>query len=101
MRKSPMAWRRSAQRLLLVAVLALVAGGADCSGRYMITNAENLYSYERPFTDAAADQVRKDADDLCRRRGRVAIQVSNVCEPTRCFTNFQCVSKDELPMIVR
>jgi hypothetical protein len=92
---------RRVRRLALVALVALAAGGANCSGRYMITNQENFYTYERPFTDAAAAEVRKDADDLCRRRGRVAIQVSDVCEMTRCFTNFQCVSQGELPQIVR
>ena len=91
---------RRARRLFLVAAVAIAAGGGSCSGRYMITNQENYYTYERPFTDAAAAEVRKDADDLCRRRNRVAIQVSDVCEMTKCFTNFQCVSKDEIRMIV-
>ena len=92
---------RRARRLFLVSVVALAAGGGSCSGQYMITNQENYFTYERPFTDAAAAQVRKDADELCRRRNRVSIQVSDVCEPNRCFTNFQCVSQAELPQIVR
>lgn len=91
----------SARRLLLVAMLALLTGGADCSGRYMITNAENYYTYDRPFTDAALNQVRRDADDLCRRRGRVAILLSDVCEPTRCFTNYQCVTSAEAQNLAR
>ena len=89
------------RRLLLVCPLAIAAGGAGCSGQYLITNQENFYTYERPFTDASAAQVRKDADELCRRRNRVAVQVSDVCELTRCFTNFQCVTKDEAQIIVR
>ncbi|MCC6210342.1 MAG: hypothetical protein IT513_04800 [Burkholderiales bacterium] len=92
---------RHARRLFLVVMVALAAGGGSCSGQYLITNQENYYTYERPFTDAAAAQVRKDADELCRRRNRVAIQVSDVCEMTRCFTNFQCVSQGELPQVVR
>ena len=44
---------------------------------------------------------RKDADTLCRDRWRLAIQVSNVCDMTRCFTDYQCVTKAEVEIIVR
>jgi hypothetical protein len=92
---------RVARRLPLVAALAVVTAGANCSGQYLITSAENYYTYECPFTDAAAAQVRKDADELCRKRGRVTVLVSDVCDMTRCFTNFQCVSHSEAPQILR
>ena len=95
--------RRAARRVLLVGLLALAAGGANCSGRYLITNQENFYSYERPFTDASGAEVRRDADELCRRRGKTAVELSDICElgKNRCFTNFQCVGKQELPQVVR
>jgi hypothetical protein len=91
----------SARRLCLVAMLVLTTGGANCAGNYRITNAENFYTYERPFTDASAEIVRQDADSLCRDRRMVAVRTSNVCDMTKCFTVYQCVGKGEVPMIVR
>lgn len=90
-----------ARRLFLAGMLVLTAGGSTCAGDYRVVSAENFYSYERPFTDASAEIVRKDADTLCRDRRMVAIRVSDVCDMTRCFTNYQCVSQAEAPQIVR
>ena len=82
-------------------MLVLTAGGSSCAGNYRIASAENFYTYERPFTDASAELVRQNADTLCRDRRMVAIQTSNVCDMTKCFTVYQCVSKEELPQLVR
>jgi hypothetical protein len=91
----------SARRLLLAGFLVLTAGGSSCAGNYRITSAENYYTYERPFTDASAEIVRKDADTLCNDRRMVAIQTSNVCDMTKCFTVYQCVGKEEVKQLVR
>lgn len=92
---------RAARRILLVGMLALTAGGSNCAGNYRITNAENFYTYERPFTDATAEVVRKDADSLCHDRRMVAVRTSDVCDMTKCFTVYQCVGKEEVPQLIR
>ena len=97
----PFGWCRAARRLSLITMLALTTGGANCAGNYRITNAENFYTYERPFTEATAEVVRKDAETLCSDRRMVAIQTSNVCDMTKCFTVYQCVSKAAAPELMR
>jgi len=84
----------------LVAALVLAAGGLGCAANYRITNQENFITYDRPFTAATAEEVRKDADSICSHRRQVAVQISDVCNLTRCFTNYQCVTKAELPTFV-
>ena len=101
MRILPSRRLRVARRLFLAGLLVLTAGGSGCAGNYRITSAENFYTYEHPFTDATAEIVRKDADTSCSGRRMVAIQVSNVCDMTKCFTVYQCVGKAELPELVR
>lgn len=92
---------RGARRLFLTGMLVLIAGGSGCAANYRITNQENVLTYDRPFTDASAEVARQDADAICRDRARVAYLVSNVCDQTRCFTNYQCVTKAELPVLIR
>ena len=101
MRIPPSLRLRVARRLFLAGMLMLAAGGSSCAGNYRIASAENFYTYERPFTDAAAEVVRKDADTLCHDRRMVAIRTSDVCDMTRCFTNYQCVGKGEAQQLVR
>jgi len=101
MRLRPAARSPGARRSFLIATLVLLTLGSGCAGNYRMTVAENLISYDRPFTDAAAEVVRKDADMLCRDRSRLAIQVSNACDMTRCFTDYQCVTKSGAEIIVR
>jgi hypothetical protein len=93
--------RRAARRLLLAGLLVFTAGGSSCAGNYRIASAENFYTYERPFTDASAEVVRKDADTLCQDRKMDAIRTSDVCDMTRCFTNYQCVGRGEAQQLVR
>jgi len=79
--------------LSLVACVAALAGCAPKS--YLIVSDDNYYTFERPFTDATAEAVRKDAEKRCRERARVAIKTSDTCSLTRCTTNYQCVTKAE------
>ena len=101
MRMRPSRRLQAARRLFLTGMLVLTAGGSNCTGNYRVTSAGNLFTYERPFTDASAEVVRTDADTLCRDRRMVAIRVSDVCDMTRCFTNYQCVGKEEVQQLVR
>jgi len=92
---------RGARRLFLTGMLVLMVGAAGCAANYRITNEENVLTYDRPFTDASAEVARKDADAICHDRHGVALLVSDVCDLTRCFTNYQCVTKAELPALIR
>jgi hypothetical protein len=49
--------------------------------------------YEHPFTDAALESVRKDAERECATRKQVAVksQASSACTLDRCVTYYQCV----------
>ena len=93
--------RRGALRLFLSGILALMVVGSGCAANYRITNQQDFLTYDRPFTDASAEASRKDADTICRDRSRVALLISDVCDLTRCFTNYQCVTKAELPVLIR
>jgi hypothetical protein len=91
---------RAARRAVLVGMAAVAAGGGGCAANYRVTNAENVLSYDRPFTDASLEISRKDAAEICADRRKVAIQTSDVCTMTRCYTNFQCIAKDDVPWVV-
>ena len=81
----------------LVAALSLAACAialAGCAPRsYVIVEQENYVTFDRPFTDATAASVRKDAEKWCGERALVAIKTSDTCSLTRCTTNYQCVTK--------
>jgi len=90
----------TARALLLIAVAALCAGcslGGFCPGCDSITvvaPADNNYiTFEHPFTDAAADDVRKRAESLCGQRRQVAEKTTSACSLTKCTTHYQCTSK--------
>jgi hypothetical protein len=92
---------RPARRVLLVGMLAVAAAGSNCASNYRIANTENFLTYDRPFTDASLEVSRKDAESICADRKMVTIKTSDVCDMTRCFTNYQCVGKAEVPQVVR
>jgi hypothetical protein len=79
--------------LSLAACATALAGCAPTS--YLIVSEDNYYTFDRPFTDAAAEAVRKDAEKRCRERARVAIKINDTCSLTRCTTNYECVTKAE------
>ena len=101
MRIPPSLRLQAVRRLFVPGMLVLAAGVSSCASDYRITKAENFYTYERPFTDATAEMVRKNAETLCSDRRMVAIQTSNVCDMTKCFTVYQCVGKEEVQQLVR
>jgi hypothetical protein len=75
------------------ALVVCVAALTGCAPSYLIASQLNYLTYDRPFTDATAHSVRKDAEKQCRERGMVAIMTSDTCSLTRCITNFECVTR--------
>jgi hypothetical protein len=77
-----------------IAVLAalLLAGCADTTN-YLVGYEpdQNFLSFNHPFTDAAAADVRTRAERLCGLRKQAATQTSRSCSLTQCTTNFQCI----------
>jgi hypothetical protein len=69
--------------------LLLVAG---CGPQPYVAEG-NYLTYDHPFTEAAAEGVRKNAEGNCRGRGATAVQTSRACSLTRCTTSYQCMSE--------
>ncbi len=81
---------RSAIPILGLAVL-LLTGCADKSLLVGYEKDENFLSFNHPFTDAAAADVRARAERLCGLRKQAVIQTSRTCSLAQCTTNFQCI----------
>ena len=77
---------RAARRSALMVLMAAFSG---CTEPEIM--AGNYMTYEHPFTDAAAEKVRKSAEELCKQRKLAAEKTRSVCSLTRCFTDYQCV----------
>jgi hypothetical protein len=74
---------------------ALLVALAGCQGNYLMTaDQEDFMSFDHPFTDQAAAQVRSRADRTCEARKLVAVRLSSNCSLTKCFTTYQCMEKD-------
>jgi hypothetical protein len=71
--------------------LLLVAG---CSQQPWVAEG-NYFTYDHPFTEAAAESARQNALGRCRQRDEIAIQTSRVCSLTQCTTSYQCISADD------
>lgn len=78
---------------LPIALLAalLLAGCADKSLLVGYEKDENFLSFNHPFTDVAAADVRARAERLCGLRKQTVIQTSRTCSLTQCTTNYQCI----------
>lgn len=78
------------------AVGILLATMLGCGAAPIIMEG-NYLTYEHDFTDAAAQDVKKNAESLCRQRRQDALKVDSVCNLQKCFTHYQCVNpKDPL-----
>ena len=73
--------------------LALTAACAACAPFEIVTLEGNHITYRRPFTDAAAAEVRKSAERLCGQKNQVPVRTGNVCSLTDCTTHYQCMGK--------
>ena len=79
-------------------LVVLLAAAAGCSGPIIMEG--NYLTYEHEFTDAAAEKVKKNAEELCGQRKQKALKVNSVCNLKTCFTHYQCVDrKDPLEYI--
>lgn len=73
---------------------ALVMVCAGCAPRpQLIVSESNYLTYEHPFTDAAAEAVRSNAEKLCAERKKVAVRTSHACSLKQCTTSYQCMDK--------
>jgi hypothetical protein len=79
----------TARALFLVAILTGCAGFG--TGNEIVVMESNYMTFEHPFTDAAAEDVRKRAGRLCEQRKQAAIKTESVCSLTKCTTHYQCV----------
>jgi len=52
-------------------------------------------TYEHPFTDAAAENVRKSAERHCAQRKLAAAKTGGTCTLTRCTAHYQCMKAEE------
>lgn len=81
---------RANRALLLFALLA------GCAGESLVTvNQGNYITFEHPFTDRAAAEVRKKAEGMCADRKQAAVRSTNTCSLAKCFTSYLCMDKEE------
>jgi hypothetical protein len=89
----------TARALLMVATLTGCASiGA---GNPIVVMQGNYMTFEHPFTDAAAEDVRKKAGRLCEQRKQVATRTESVCSLTKCTTHYQCVDAADAAKYVK
>jgi hypothetical protein len=81
--------------LSLITLLAAVAL-AGCAMSEQPDIAESNYlTYHHPFTDAAAQATRQNAEKICAERKQVALQYrSSQCSLEECTTHYQCMDKN-------
>lgn len=73
----------------------LLAGCAEPSMLVGYEENENFLSFNHPYTDGAAADVRARAERLCGQRKQVAVQTSRTCSLTNCTTNYQCMDQTD------
>lgn len=71
-------------------VLPMVCAG--CAIQPVVSES-NYLTYEHPFTDAAAEAARRNAEKTCAERKQVAVKTSGACSLDRCTTHYQCMDK--------
>jgi len=81
----------TARALCLVIMLTGCAG--YLSDNVIVVMESNYMTFDHPFTDAAAENVRLRAGRLCEQRKQSAIKTESICSLTKCTTHYQCVDK--------
>lgn len=84
---------RIAQRVSWIAAIVLALAAAGCGGVYPRTQEANYLTYQHPFSDAAAEAVRRSAEAICAQRKQRAVRTGGTCSLTECTTHYQCVSE--------
>lgn len=82
-------------RSAMFATLLLVAG----CGPQPFTREGNHFTYEHPFSEAAAQAVRKNAEGICRQRDQVAFESSRACSMSQCTTSYQCMDEADAKLL--
>jgi len=77
--------------LFLTAILSGCAGVLP--DNVIVVMQSNYITFEHPFTDAAADDVRSRAGKICAQRKQAAIRTERACSLSKCTTSYQCVDK--------
>lgn len=76
-----------------ICALLLLAGLAGCMSNVLTVEQENFMTFEHPFTDEAAADVRGRAERRCEGRKQEAVRTSNVCSLSKCVTSYECMNK--------
>jgi hypothetical protein len=84
----------SSKLLRAFCLLALLLACAGCGIQPVVVQG-NYLTYEHPFTDAAAESARANAEWWCKARNQVPVRTTSTCSLTVCTTNFQCMDPAE------
>jgi len=76
----------------LVTLLAMMTL-AGCGSQPDIVEG-NYLTYHHPFTEAAFQSVRQNAEKACAQRKQVAVETRHQCSLKECTTDFQCVDRN-------
>ncbi len=88
-KKAPIAYHLSLVTLLVTVALA------GCARSVQPDIVEGNYlTYHHPFTDAAAQSARQNAEKVCAQRKQVAVQTRSQCSLKECTTDYQCVDRN-------
>jgi len=60
----------------------------------------NYLTYDHPFTEAAAESARRNAEGRCRQRDQTAFETNRVCSLTQCTTRYQCMSAEDAARLI-
>jgi len=89
-------------RTLLAALSLLACAGCAMPARDYVNIEGGTYSpqssymtFEHPFTDAGAANVRKRAERHCGETRRVALMTRRTCSLTLCTVDYQCMTEEE------
>ena len=77
---------------LITLVAALAVAGCGTAQPYVYE--DNYLTYHHPFTEAAADTVRQNAEKTCAKRKQDAVKTRSVCSMKECATHYQCMDRN-------
>jgi len=90
------AGRRSRKKLiphpLSLITLLVTISLAGCGTQPDIVE-DNYLTYHHPFTEAAFQSVRQNAEKACAQRKQAAVQTRHHCSLKECTTDYQCVDR--------
>lgn len=76
---------------LMILLLTFLSGCAQLRPDVeLVTSGSNYVTFEHPFTDAAAEEVRSKSLKHCAQQKKSAIKTQSACSLTKCTTTYQC-----------